>query len=112
MNRFFTLGLAAALISGLVVAESPGQANPRIKHRVNHRQTRQQLRINEGIAGGELTKKETLRLQNQQRKLANAEQRMRQSGDGLTVKEHIKLEKAQDQMSQNIYNQKHDSQSR
>jgi hypothetical protein len=77
---------------------------------VNHTQQNQQNRIYQGIQSGELTRREAGRLDNQADKFAVKEAQMRQ--DGLTLKERKKLDFYQDQMSQNIYNQKHDAQDR
>ena len=115
MKSLFTLGMISTLIAGagIFVFTAEAQANnPRVHHRVNHRQLRQQGRIGQGMCNGELTKKESARLQMQQQRLAAKEQRMRASGDGLTAKEHYRLEKQQDNLSQNIYQQKHDNQDR
>src|SRR6185436_3063865 len=111
MKSVFTLGMLSLLLSGVgvfVCADEASANNPRVHHRVNHRQLRQQGRIGQGACQGSLTKKETARLQVQQQKMAAREQRMRASGNGLTAKEHYKIEQQQDALSQNIYQQKHD----
>lgn len=115
MKSVFTLGIMATLLAGsgvVLLSDAALAHNPRVHHRVNHRQLKQQGRIGQGTCNGELTRKEAARLQVQQQKLAAREQRMRASGNGLTAKEHYKLEKQQDNLSQNIYQQKHDNQDR
>lgn len=112
MKSTVSLGIIAALFMGMTVSVEFASANPRVHHRVNHRQARQSARLGQGINNGSLTKKETAKLSLQQQRLAANEQRMRASGGGLTAKEHYKLEKQQDAMSQNIYQEKHDEQSR
>lgn len=112
MNTKIALGMIFSLLVGYSICGQDASANPRVHHRVNHRQARQQARMGQGIANGSLTKKETAKLSVQQQRLAAQEQRMRASGAGLTAKEHCRLEKQQDQLSQNIYQQKHDEQER
>ncbi len=108
-----SLGICTALISGyFALSCQQASANPRVHHRINHRQLKQQGRIGKGVANDSLTKKEAARLQVQQQKLAAREQRMRASGCGLSPKERVKLEKQQDALSNNIYQQKHDEQTR
>jgi hypothetical protein len=75
---------------------------------VNQTQRNQNKRIYEGIQEGELTPKESGRLDHQQDKFTAREAQMRQGG--LTLKERLRLDNAQDRMSRNIYRQKHDAQ--
>ena len=113
MKSIFAFALVAGIMTGVTIATTvAAEANPRYKGRVNNRQSRQQLRINQGIGNDSLTKRETGRLQQQQQHINNMEQRMRASGNGLTAKEHFALEQAQDRASKNIYKQKHDNQER
>jgi len=79
-------------------------------YNINQNQLNQQQRIYQGIQTGELTQHEAQRLVNQQQKLATTEAVMRQNG--LTLKERRKLDRMQDNMSRNLYNQKHDGQDR
>lgn len=112
MKSVFSLGIIASLLLGMTVSSEMASANPRVHHRVNHRQLRQSARIGQGINNGSLTRKETAKLGLQEQKLAANEQRMRASGGGLSAKEHCKLEKQQDALSTNIYQEKHDAQSK
>lgn len=105
MKRFAIAAISFALLLGFVpLAEAKG--------RINNRQCRQQGRIYQGVSNGALTRRETGRLARQQRQLAMREQRMRSSGNGLTASERYRLERQQDNLSQNIYSQKHDGQNR
>lgn len=108
MKKMSKLALTMSVLLGLAVCAQDADA----RGRVNHRQIKQQARINQGIGNGELTRREAFRVQRNQAKLARQEQRMRASGDGLTAKERVKLERQQDQLSKQIYNQKHDGQDR
>lgn len=75
------------------------------------RQDRQAERIAQGVSSGELTKKETKRLINQQRSIARTEKRFK--SDGIyTRKERAIVEAKQDKASAAIYAQKHDRQDR
>lgn len=79
--------------------------------KVNHRQYHEQTRIRQGVKSGELTKKEAIKLQSNQRKIARTERRMKSDGN-LSAVERAKLDKIQDKQSKVIYNQKHDEQDR
>lgn len=100
-------------VAMLVLVSTWGFAQDADAHgRINNRQCKQKGRIVHGVKSGALTKRETLGLASQQAKLARAERRMRQSGDGLTLKERARLEHRQDHLSRNIYRQKNDNQTR
>lgn len=77
-------------------------------YNINNNQANHQQRINQGIQSGELTQTEAQRLSNQQERFATKEAEMRQ--DGLTLQERRRLDNMQDNMSRNIYHQKHDRQ--
>ena len=79
---------------------------------VNDRQTRQHNRIKDGVQDGELNKREAKRLRSREARLARREARLRASGNGLTQKERASLEKQQNAISKDIYEQKHDGQTR
>lgn len=105
MKNIFALAMAFTLSAGVIDCQAADA-----KGRVNNRQTRQHNRIYHGVSNGELTGRESARLQKQQYKLARREAKFRKSGDGLTKAERAKLEHDQDQLSKNIYKQKHDEQ--
>ena len=107
----FSLALGVLCCTTSVIGAQPADAKP-WKKRVNHRQKKQQKRIWGGAKNGSLTKKEFYRLQKGQKRLNKMEKNMRQSGNGLSKREAVKLEHAQDRLSKNIYKQKHDGQSR
>jgi hypothetical protein len=97
----FALGTAAAL--SLVLA-SPAEAG-----RIGNRQNRQQNRIAQGVASGQLTAGETARLERREAGLNRSIARMASDGN-LTAREHVRIEKRQDRISRGIYHQKHDGQ--
>jgi hypothetical protein len=82
-----------------------GTNDPGIQQRMQN----QEQRIDQGVAGGALTPKETGRLEAEQAKIQQTEQRMKSDGQ-LTPKERQKLRNIQDRSSRHIYNQKHDAQ--
>ena len=102
-----TLSLAAAACAFAAVAlAAPAEA------RVNQRQHTQHHRIAQGVKSGQLTRNEAARLRNQQRHIARYEARSRADGNGYTMRERARTEAMQDRASQNIRNQKHDTQTR
>jgi hypothetical protein len=79
--------------------------------RRDNRQDRQQGRIHQGVKSGELTKREARKLRAEQKNIRRAERRAESDGN-VTNKEKAKIERMQDRASENIYQQKHDSQDR
>ena len=78
---------------------------------VKNRQVNQQKRIQQGRKSGELTRKETAKLQAQQVHLQRSKKRAK--ADGVVSKrERAQLHRKQTRASKNIYKQKHDGQSR
>ncbi|MBX9692304.1 MAG: hypothetical protein K2Z81_07975 [Cyanobacteria bacterium] len=106
MKKITVLGLIAGLAVGSFVFVDSADA----KGRVNNRQYRQQRRIAQGVNNDSLTGREAARLQKQQARLAWKERQFRKSGGGLSPVERAKLEAGQDNLSQNVYQQKHDGQ--
>jgi hypothetical protein len=100
-----TLKISAAL---LVL----GLATPALADRPAARQIRQQERIAQGVASGELTARETIRLERQEARLHRQIRRDRADGGGLSPAERARIEAKQDRLSRRIYVQKHDAQSR
>lgn len=96
----------AALSLVALLAAVPAEA------RINQRQDNQQQRIAKGISTGKLTARETVRLEQQQVRIARYEARSRADGRGLNRAERARLEAKQDRASRNIYRQKHDRQGR
>jgi uncharacterized membrane protein YhiD involved in acid resistance len=74
--------------------------------RVDNHQARQAARIDQGVASGELTRREEHRLEHQQQHIANVETRVESDGK-VTAKEAVRMEHAQDRASRNIYRKKH-----
>src|SRR4051812_46364297 len=82
------------------------------KKNINKRQENQQDRIGQGVSSGELTARETARLERGEQHINREEARMRQSGDGLSLRERARLERDLNRESRRIHSQKHDGQDR
>jgi hypothetical protein len=79
--------------------------------RVDKRQERQAARIDQGVASGELTRRETARMDAQQARITRMEHRVEADGK-VTGQEARRMERAQDKASHRIALQKHDRQHR
>ena len=99
----FKLLFAAALGVAAVTATPAGA-------RINQRQAHQQHRIARGVADGQLTARETYRLERQEGRIAAYEARSRADGGGLSARERVRIEHMQDRESRRIYHQRHDAQ--
>lgn len=75
-------------------------------HRVDRRQAKQNRRIKQGVRSGALVKWEKGELRQQQRRIKNAERRMRSDGC-LTREENRRLLNRLDRASKRIYKLKH-----
>jgi tellurite resistance protein len=83
-----------------------GKANdPRVQKRMQN----QDRRIDQGVKSGELTPKEAGRIEADQARVQQTEERMKSDGN-LTGQERQKLNTMQDRTSDRIYQQKHDRQ--
>lgn len=107
-SRFsLVLVVAATLgVAGLSQADA-GVRDPG----VNARQQNQQQRVRQGVRSGELTRRETGRLAEEQRDVRQLERAYKSDGE-LTRAERVDLHHEQNQASRDIYNQKHDAQDR
>ncbi|HMK60753.1 MAG TPA: hypothetical protein VK452_06375 [Dissulfurispiraceae bacterium] len=75
---------------------------------IDQREINQQNRINQGIESGQLTPKEAGKLDAQQARIKQREERMAARNNGnLTPKDKVKLTKQQNRASKNIYKKKH-----
>jgi uncharacterized membrane protein YebE (DUF533 family) len=104
MNKTF---VAAAVLALSAFAATAGTDTPRI----DQRQANQEQRIDQGIASGELTKREAHRMNHQQAVVNRAEDRAKADGT-VTAQERKRLTKVQNKTSRHIYRQKHDAQDR
>lgn len=94
--------LGAATLPALAQANTPG---------IDKRQANQERRIDQGIASGELTKREAARLERGQDRIDNMENAAKADGV-VTRHERRRIHRAQNVESRRIYRQKHDAQYR
>ena len=95
-----------ALLSAFAVqAAEPAPNMPR----VDKRQAHQEARIEQGVASGQLTARETLRVEREQKHIAVAETKAEADGK-VTNKERARLAQLQNKASRDIRHQKHDGQ--
>jgi hypothetical protein len=97
--------LLAAVIAAIALPVAAQTATPR----VDQRQANQDARIQQGVASGELTAKETAKLEKGQAKVAAKEAKAKADGV-VTPRERARLAKAQNKQSKKIYKEKHDAQ--
>ena len=62
------------------------------------------------MKSGELTARESARIAREQVQINRMEKRFRSSGDGLSNRERVRLQREMNQASRHIYRQKHDRQ--
>jgi hypothetical protein len=97
------------IIAGILLAMTVVTANAQTNTRSNtSRQVSQQARIRQGKRSGELNRRETARLEREQRKL-QIEKRIA-NGDGtVTPQEKAFLRREQNRANRHIYREKHDA---
>ena len=98
-----TMFLAALIAAALPVA---AQTQTPV---VDQRQANQQDRIQQGVQSGQLTPKETAKLEKGQAKVETMKEKAAADGK-VTAKERKKLAKAQNKQSKKIYKEKQDKQ--
>lgn len=77
--------------------------------RIDNRQDRQEQRIDNGVASGQLNQREAARLDRGQERVQKMENRAAADGK-MTRGERVVIEKAQDNQSRRIARQRHDRQ--
>ncbi len=110
MNKFwFAVTMSAALLVPGFAQTTPAPAKK--ESVIQQRKENQQKRIAQGVASGQLTPKETAKLENKEAKI-NQEIRTDRKANGgtLTQKEKAKVTHQQNQVSKQIYKEKHDAQ--
>ena len=95
----------------VVAADAKPIRHPRVRQ-VNRRFEHQQDRIAQGVKSGQLTAREAASLETKEVALKNQERTFRLENNGsLTRSEQITLNKQENNLSAQIYSQKHDAQS-
>lgn len=108
----FVLG-AVLMLSPLVPAQENTAIPPqRERMNIEARQRRQQRRIAQGVRSGQLTARETARLERREAGIERREQRMRASGGKFTPGERRAIQRQLNSTSRQIYREKHDKQHR
>lgn len=114
---FLSAALAAMIlpVAAQTVAPTPTTPNPPPQgpkeQNVQHRYQAEQTRIADGIKNGDLTEAEAKTLEKKQADLNREAVEMKKANGGkLSAADRAKLEAQQNQLSKQIYQQKHDSQ--
>jgi hypothetical protein len=95
------------LISGAAFAGDWKEDHPR-RAQVNSRLNRQNRRINEGVATGKLSRKQARQLHAEDRAIRQQERAMAaQNGGHITKAEQRQLNREENQVSKQIYEEKH-----
>jgi len=109
------LSLAAASSGVFAQTAAPAThataANPAATPGIDARQARQEQRIDQGVASGQLNQLETRRLDREQGAINRAENKAKADGT-LTAQERKRLHHMQNHASHDIRRQKHDAQKR
>jgi len=102
---FVLLPAAMAMVFVASIARADG--------RIQRRRENQQDRIARGVASGQLTPRETARLERGEARLNGEIREMRNDNGGkLTPHDRRVVDRQQDVLSRRIYRQKHDGQTR
>jgi hypothetical protein len=103
--KIYMLTMATGLIASTAAIASAQEG------RIQQRKENQQQRIANGVENGSLTPKETAHLENKEANL-NKEIRTdrKANGGNLSNNQKRQINRQQNQLSKNIYNQKHDGQ--
>lgn len=107
MKTILYSALGVLALTFFITIDSAAQRRP---NGINQRQQNQRQRIAQGVGSGELTARETARLAREQVQIQRLENRFRASGDGLSLRERVRLQHELNQSSRHIYRQKHDRQ--
>jgi hypothetical protein len=108
MNKTLIAASLLTLFSASVFAQAPATPNTNTP-RVDKREVRQEARIQQGVASGELNAKETARMEKGQDRVESAEAKAKADGN-VTKKERAHLTHMQNKQSKRIARQKHDAQ--
>ena len=105
MTKLCVMVAAGMLVSFLVLPKAA------LAGEITDRQIRQQERIHQGVASGELTAREVAALEREQCRIRKSKQRAWSDGE-LTPVERGRLDCLQDWASAHIYNKKHNNATR
>jgi hypothetical protein len=105
MKKIMGIMTAGALV---LMVGSIALAGPTDDPGIQNREQKQEKRIQQGVQSGQLTPKETGKLEAQQAKIKQDEALMKADGK-LTKAERKKLKREQNRASENIYRKKHNA---
>ncbi|TMH12405.1 MAG: hypothetical protein E6H65_06710 [Betaproteobacteria bacterium] len=108
MLNFKTFAVGATMAIATLGAFAQAASAPQTP-RVDKREANQQKRIQQGVGSGQLTAKETYKLEREQAAINKAEAKAKSDGT-VTKQERKRLAKMQNKASKDIYQQKHDAQ--
>lgn len=104
MKRTLMIALLAAVLTSFAGLAFAHPATPRI----DRREGRQHSRIEQGVRGGELTRREAARLRMGQRHIHRMEARAKSDGR-VTMRERGRIARAQNHESRAIWRKKHNA---
>lgn len=116
MNHFFkplraatVVALGMAILAGGALAQAADSLADRQAARVDNRQERQSDRITRGVESGQITPREQVHLERQQRHINRMERRTEADGH-VSRREAVHMEHAQDRASRSIARDRHNRQ--
>ena len=98
----FAVTAMALLMTGMAYAEAETPV-------IDQRQANQEQRVDQGVASGQLNKREANRLNKQQRQINKVDGRAKSDGV-VTKKERARINKTQNRSSRQLAREKHDVQ--
>ncbi|MGO9379786.1 MAG: hypothetical protein ACLPN1_07375 [Dissulfurispiraceae bacterium] len=105
MKKIISMILSGSIACMVAVAPAVAANND---PGIDQREVNQQNRIEQGVQSGQLTPKETGKLEAQQARIKQREERMASRDNGnLTANDKAKLTRQQNRASRNIYTKKH-----
>jgi len=107
MKRSMKRSLIAVAVCFAMSAAAQAQQGAAVE---TQRDANQQQRIEQGLQSGELNTKEAGRLERQEQVVEKQEAHAMKSGGTLTPQEQARINREQNQVSRNIYREKHDAQ--
>ena len=103
--------LAAFLLPAAAQTDAASAANKH--HTIRHRKVMQQERIANGVKSGEMTRGETRSVEKQEAEINQETRAMRKDDNGkLTPADRAKVQHQQDQLSKQIWKDKHNNKTR
>lgn len=109
-KRVYAFLTMAGLLFGLSMTGFAQEGRVRTP-RISHRQKHQQQRIGQGVRSGELTARETIRLEREQRGIQLEKREAREDGV-VTRAERRDIYREQNQASRHIWRAKHNNRDR